>query len=166
MIARLFGLTAGMIGLLVTVGCWSDDGLDTRYPVTGTVTYKEKPLEKGLITFTPDNSSDGRGSSGTIKDGSYTLTTNTPDDGAFPGKYNVTITDVVVDMNAATAETEKAAKKGGVKAMPGMIDPAMLAKVSKKAKNNVPAKYSKAATSNLKAEVKAENNTINFALTD
>jgi hypothetical protein len=166
MIARWFGLMVGMIGLFTMIGCWSDDGLDTRYPVTGTVTYKEKPLEKGLITFTPDSNSEGRGSSGTIKDGNYTLTTNMPDDGAFPGKYNVTIADLAVDMNAAAAETAKAAKKGGIEAMPGMVDPAMIAKVSKKAKNNVPAKYSKAATSNLKAEVKAENNIINFALTD
>lgn len=168
MIARWAGLMAGMIGLFTMIGCWSDDGLDTRYPVAGTVTYKGKGLEKGSISFTPERPDAGRGATGTIKDGGYSLTTNTPDDGAFPGKYNVTITDLAIDMNAAAADLQKQAAKGGrkIQIAPGTVDPAMVAKMAKKAKSNVPLKYTKAATSKLQAEVKAETNTINFALTD
>jgi len=168
MIARWFGLPVGMIGLAVVVGCWSDDGLEARYAVSGTVTYQGKPLKRGSIAFIPANQAD-RGATGSIQeDGTYTLTTNTPNDGAFPGKYKVTIADLAVDIDAVKAAMKKQMAKSGARGpiAEGTIDPAMAAKFAKKAKSNVPIKYTKTATTTLSADVKTENNTIDFELTD
>lgn len=152
------------LGLLGIVAC-SDDGLDKRYPVSGTVTYNGKPLEKGSINFVPD-APEGRGALGEIKDGSYTLTTQSPGDGAFPGKYSVTITDLNVDLGAAEAATKELAAKKKVEMSSPMIDQAEAAKALKSAKNTVPGKYAQIDSSGLKAEVKAQSNTFDFALTD
>ncbi len=150
-------------GLLVAVGC-SDDGLGKRYSVSGTVTYKGQPLPKGSINFTSEKA-DGRGATGEIKNGSYTLTTQNPGDGAFEGGYLVTITDLVVDFAAADEESKKQAEKAHV-AAPVMPDQAAVAKAVSNAKNSVPPKYSTSATSGLKATVKAESNKIDFTLED
>ena len=71
--------------LAIAAGCGEDDGIGTRYPVTGNVTYNGKPVESGMITFTPDNPDAGRVATGNIRDGYYSLTTLAPDDGALPG---------------------------------------------------------------------------------
>ena len=91
-------------GLLVASGC-SDDGLGKRYPVSGTVTYNGKPLEKGQINFLP-TAPDGRSASGDIQAGEYSLTTQTPGDGALPGKYRVTIIATDVDLTGAIAKQQ------------------------------------------------------------
>src|SRR5262249_1430926 len=62
--------------LLLAAGC-ADDGIPPRYPVSGTVTYKGQPLASGSINFIPESES-GRGATGTIIDGRYSLTTHAP----------------------------------------------------------------------------------------
>ena len=69
----------------------TDDGLGKRFPVSGTVTYNGKPLEKGAISFVPEDRG-GIGATGSIENGSYTLSTGGNNDGARAGKYKVTIT--------------------------------------------------------------------------
>ena len=81
---------------LFATGC-GDDGLGTRYPISGTVTYQGKNVPTGTINFIPDDPN-SRGASSEIKDGSYSLTTSTPGDGAFAGKYKVTIESMNVDL--------------------------------------------------------------------
>ena len=76
--------------LLVMTSCGTDDGFGKRYSVSGTVTYNGKPLEKGEISFVPDDPT-GVGATGTIENGSYTLSTGGNKDGARAGKYKVTI---------------------------------------------------------------------------
>lgn len=152
-----------LTGLLAIVGC-ADDGLDKRYPVSGTVTYLGKPLEKGSITFTPTNP-DGRGAVGEIKNGSYVLTTQTDGDGAFPGSYSVTIQDLNVDFSKAEADTKKAAEKANV-APTAMLDQVAVASAVNSAKSNIPAKYGQIDSSGLKAEVKSESNKFDFDLKD
>ena len=122
MISRRFAVALSTLGLLIVAGCWSDDGLAQRYPVSGTVSYKGKPLEKGTITFVPE-SPDGRGASGDIENGAFKLTTNTPGDGAFAGKYTVTVVDVLVDKAKAEAATKKLAEKAKVQYSGAMMDP-------------------------------------------
>lgn len=162
--SKIFSVSTVLVVVLV-VGCGGDD-LGKRYAVSGTITYKGKPLPKGSIAFISDKP-DGRGASGVIEDGKYQLTTQTANDGAFPGTYQITINDIVVDTAAAEAETKKLAAKKNVQiGLPGMVDPAQQAKALRKAANNVPAKYVSAATSGLKAEVKASSNKIDFELTD
>ena len=150
-------------GFLTVLGC-SDDGLGARNPVSGTVTYKGEPLAKGTITFMTE-AGGGRGAMGEIKDGKYTMTTQTPGDGAFAGTYGVTIVDLVIDAAAATKETnDRAAKEK--KDAPVMPDQAAMGKALANAKNTVPPKYQTPQTSGLKAEVKSGSNTLNYDLVD
>jgi hypothetical protein len=59
--------------------------------VSGKVTYQGKPVPKGTITFLTDDPK-GRNATGEIgPDGSYTLQTEEPRDGAQLGEYRVTI---------------------------------------------------------------------------
>ena len=74
-------LTAG--GLIALASCGTDDTFGKRYPVSGTVTYNGKPLEKGRIGFFPDDPK-GVGAAGDIENGSYTLSTGGGGDGAVP----------------------------------------------------------------------------------
>lgn len=162
--ARSLATTLALAGLLGILGC-SDDGLDKRYPVSGTVTYNGKPLESGSINFVPE-AVGGRGAVGEIKNGAYTLTTQTPGDGAFPGKYSVTVVALAIDTSQAEAETKKLAAKSKVEYDGPMLDQAALGKALKNAKSNVPAKYGQIDTSGFKAEVKTESNKFNFELKD
>ena len=168
MIIRSSVFVFSLLGLLFVVGC-GGDGLDTRYPVSGTVTYKQKPVEKGMISFVPE-APEGRGASSEIKDGAYNLTTNTPGDGAFPGRYKVTVTSK--DTEAAKAKAEVAIRKLAAKAKVqvdtshGIPDPAMMGKALQTAKSNVPTKYASSATFGSQSGSQAETNTISFELKD
>jgi hypothetical protein len=141
------------IGFLLIPGC-SDDGLGTRYPVSGTVTYQDKPLEKGRITFNAAGP-DARTASGEIEHGSYRLTTFTDGDGAMPGKYKVAITAKDADYGKLIEKSQ-----GGI---PHQRD---VMKVNQQAKRLIPAKYELDKTSGLEREVKPESNTFDFALSD
>lgn len=78
--------------LVVLASCGeTDDGLGKRYPVSGTVTYNGNPLEKGEISFVTGDVSKNFGATGTITNGSYTLSMGGEGDGAQPGQYKVTI---------------------------------------------------------------------------
>jgi hypothetical protein len=147
------------VGICLLPGCGDDSGLGKRYPVYGTVTYKDSPVEAGRISFLPVDSknADQRAAAGEITNGSYSLTTHTDGDGALPGDYFVTIESKLVD-NSKVLETVK--KYGGG----GRQDD--VAKASAKAKNLIPGKYQLAETSKLKATVKAESNKLDFPLTD
>lgn len=145
--------------VIAIIGCSGGDGLDKRYAVSGKVTYKGAPVAYGQINFMPDKP-EGRGATGQIKDGEYSLTTLEPGDGAFPGSYSVTVDAKKADFSEAEAEAKK---KGSTSAF---IPQDMVAKANAKAKNAVPDKYGVLSTSPLKAEVKTQSNTINFDLTD
>jgi hypothetical protein len=159
MTARALILLASSIAL---VGC-SDDGLAKRYPVSGTVTYKGQPLAKGEITLMPTDPA-GRGGVGVITDGAYQITTQTPNDGAFPGDYNVLVTALDIDKSAADAATKKSAEKAKVEA--SQPDQAAMAKALATAKSSIPTKYGQVASSGLKAKVEQKSNTFNFDLVD
>ena len=147
------------LATLMLSGC-SDDGLGRRYKVSGSITYKGAPVEKGMIMFISD-APDGRGATGMIEKGSYTLQTQEPGDGAFPGTYKVTVTSKTPDLAAAA---DAAKKKGATSAyVPGEFVTATL----KKAKDEVPTKYGTLnPNNNLSATVKESSNTINFELVD
>jgi len=140
----------------IAVGCGEDDGIGTRYPVTGNVTYDGKPVASGTITFNPDNPDAGRVATGIIRDGYYSLTTMANDDGALPGPYKVAIVAKDED-DSVKVDT----KKGG-----GSRNPANVIKVAKAAKDLIPKKYISIATSELTAVVKEQTNSIPFDLKD
>ena len=139
--------------LLVASGC-SDDGLPKRYAVSGTVTYNGKPLERGQVNFLP-TAPEGRPASGDIEAGAYSLMTQTPGDGAMPGKYRVTIIATDVDLTDAIAK-----QQGGIPSQQDVM------KAQRKAKRKIPAKYDDPAKSGLEREVKEQSNTFDFPLAD
>ncbi|MCC7419283.1 MAG: hypothetical protein IT428_03270 [Planctomycetaceae bacterium] len=53
-------------------GCSKSESLQ-RAEVSGTVTWKDQPIEDGEIVFTPDESTKAPPGSGVIKDGKYQL---------------------------------------------------------------------------------------------
>ena len=96
--------TAALLLIITAPGC-GDDGFGRRYKVHGTVTYRSQPVESGLMTFDPVESQ-ARGervATGTIRNGSYTLSTADNDDGAFPGSYRVTIRSRAADYTQVAA---------------------------------------------------------------
>jgi hypothetical protein len=79
-------LALGFAGVILS-GCGGGDS-DGPPAVAagGSVTFAGKPIKKGVIHFQPEK---GRPASGVIKDGKFTLTTYTEDDGAVVGKHKV-----------------------------------------------------------------------------
>jgi hypothetical protein len=73
---------------IVASGC---GGNAKTSPVTGRVTYKDKPVAKASVSFTPVEGATPAASGVTDEDGRFTLSTFGIDDGALPGNYQVAI---------------------------------------------------------------------------
>ncbi len=153
--------TAGL--LVIAASCGSDDSFGKRYPVSGTVTYNGAPLEKGQISFVPEDAKTGVGATGEIQAGAYALSTAGGNDGARAGKYKVTITSKEDSSEAAKAAFEKDTK-GAAKL--DFVPRQFAAKAAANAKSLIPAGYGDTRTTTLTAEVKEETNTIPFELSD
>jgi hypothetical protein len=152
------------------VGCGDSSGLAKRYPVSGTVTYHGKPLERGTISFAPADGK-GRAAGGAITDGRYSLTTQDPDDGALPGKYRVGILAKEADPSKVDLKIKKlrggATTEAEKKAMAAVYPQKVAARAAAAAKNLIPARYSSPETSGLTVEVKEQSNTgVDFELKD
>ena len=147
---RRGGLMVLILGLLA--GC-SDDDLGQRYPVSGHVTRRGQPLTEGTINFQPVEASKGRAATGAIQsDGSYTLTTKDPDDGALAGDYRVIISLANVDISK-------------VGRMPNGI-PILNQPKKVVVKNLVSPKYSDPSRTVLKFKVEPHSNTYDIDLTE
>jgi len=150
---------AGLVGLglLAVAGCGGDEsGIARRYSVSGKVTYKGTPVEKGTIVFEPSDFAKGKVASGTIENGPYTLsTTGDSKDRALPGDYKVVIISRVVDMSKVEAN-----RGGGA----GRQDDVF--KAEKKAQRLIPKKYERSDTSGLSAKVEERSLSKDFDLTD
>jgi hypothetical protein len=158
---KLVGIAVGLAATAVIVGCGGDDsGLNTRYKVSGTVKYKGQPVPKGNIVFEPTNPPmpQGRVANGTIENGSYNLTTSTPNDGALAGEYKVII--MSSDLDVADV-----AKKQGHGGLLHQGDETHVAAI-KASKNPLPEKYAQSDKTPLKAKVEARSMTIDFPLED
>jgi hypothetical protein len=85
-------ITAAGALLLCGLACSSGEGVRTPLiAVKGKVTYKGKPLTKGLIRFEPDGY--GRKARGQLQaDGTFVLTTEKEGDGVVAGHHQVSIT--------------------------------------------------------------------------
>lgn len=155
----LVAITTGFItlSLIAVIGCSSDDtGLGRRYPVSGTVKYNGEPVPKGSVTFEPV-SKDGRHATGTIENGSYSLSTSGAEgEGALPGDYKVIVISTTVDMRDLAKQSSGPVHQGGPE----------FQKIVKNAKDLVPKKYSRSDTSDLTVKVEAKTNTIPLELKD
>jgi hypothetical protein len=149
--------------LLIVAAC-SGDELARRYPVSGKVAYKGEPVAKGTISFVPEDK-EGRGASGTIENGSYSLTTHSPGDGAFPGKYTVVVDTRQKDEAAEKAAAAKFAKEHKIEGLQ-VVPQEVQAKFAAQAKGTTPIKYVSAQSSDIKVTVEPHSNTINVELKD
>jgi hypothetical protein len=82
--------------ILLLIGLFSGCGTGV-YPVEGRVVWSDgsptTELNNSIVLF--ENAAANTSAQGQIKpDGSFTLTTNTPDDGALPGEHRVAIIEV------------------------------------------------------------------------
>jgi hypothetical protein len=78
------------IAMLLLAGCGSNSDLPPTASASGQVMYQGKPLNVGTVTFHPE----GVGNPGVgllQQDGTFTISTYAPGDGAVLGKHAVTI---------------------------------------------------------------------------
>lgn len=136
------GVGRAFLGLLIAAmfalsGCGEKTG---TIPISGNVTYQDKPLSGARVVFTPK--SGGRPADGlTDSNGTYRLGTFMAGDGALAGEYTVTISksDVDVSQPPSTEITDGAA-----------YEPVS----AEAAKSQIPARYA-SPTSGLKAIIEA-----------
>ena len=127
------------LALVCGIGCAEPSGL---LPVSGTVSFKGKPLDQGAIQFLPLEGSPTESGAG-IKEGEYSIPA---ENGLAPGKYKVTV----------FSYDESGAKEPDTTTMPGDT-------VGVQFKERIPAKYNTETI--LKAEVVAgETNVFDFQL--
>jgi hypothetical protein len=110
--------------------------------VSGKVTYKDKPVTKGTVSFMATEPTRRNATGELDANGYYQLQTESPGDGAELGDYNVTIyshEEQILDYTP---------------------------KVPVKPQRAVPEKYEDPKTSGLKRTVKSGPNTFDFPLTD
>lgn len=88
---------------LFSTGCGSSEGYQgDLVPVSGKMTFKGRPLTKGVVKFDPGD--DGKVAKGELQpDGSFTLSTFKTGDGAAAAHHRVTVSGT---------GSEAAAKKG------------------------------------------------------
>ncbi len=71
--------------MLLVAGCESSP---RRYPIQGTITYQNAPLDEGTITFSPVDNAKAPTGVASIAEGKYALPA---DKGLVPGSYRVSI---------------------------------------------------------------------------
>jgi hypothetical protein len=121
--------------LALALGCNSRrPALPQAYPVRGKVVLADgTPVRTGRVVFHPRDNPAGIEAFGDIRnDGSFDLTTYQLHDGAVPGAYVVTIDPFTY-------------VKGNPEILPG---------------NRIPRRYTETETSDLLAEVKAQDNAL------
>ena len=142
-----FALSFGTCFALVLAGCGGEAGIAR---VSGRITYKGKPVEKGEIFFTPEEPGK-RGSQGLIdSSGNYTLSTYGSGDGAYVGKHKVNIISQGPDKPIPPKMKGRMMEED----MQGTGDPL------------IPRKYFSTQTSGLSAEVANKSNQVDFDLQD
>jgi hypothetical protein len=123
-------------------------------PVRGRVTYNGKPVTTGKIWFYPEN---GRPALGVLaEDGTYTLTTDRPGDGALVGTHRVAIQSTTVGPGSMVPKSREEEVALSQKGHPGTW------LVAGKVEWLVPEKYCRPETSGLTAKVEDTNNEINL----
>jgi len=140
--ANVFALTCALaiVATSTVPGCGSSG--PEMASVSGKVTYNGKPVPVGTVVFQAKDPN-GRNATGAIgSDGSYTLQTEKPGDGALLGEYNVSISAI----------------EGGEVAL-DYVPPKPI-----KPKRLVPEKYENPETSGLTRKVESGSNTFNFDL--
>lgn len=93
---RASGDVRGLLGVVAMMALWSagcgvggaEGDSRPREPISGTVTFDGRPLEKGTIQFQPSSAAESVAAGGTISAGRFTIPRA---EGPVPGKYSVMI---------------------------------------------------------------------------
>ncbi|MBN9121092.1 MAG: carboxypeptidase regulatory-like domain-containing protein [Planctomycetes bacterium] len=86
---RFIARACGLLGVVLAAGCAGSG--TAPVPVSGELKLDGKPLAGAVVTFQPQ-APGGKAASGTVgADGTFRLTTDSPGDGAAPGKYKVVV---------------------------------------------------------------------------
>ena|SRR5262249_31418822 len=80
-----------LIATALVAGCSSGSNRPPTYPVSGTVTWKGKPVEAARVIFVPQSAVEAAAGI-TDAEGKYRLTTFVAGDGAQAGEYRVKVT--------------------------------------------------------------------------
>jgi hypothetical protein len=86
-------------------GCSSKPARPATYPVSGTVTWKSRPVEAARVVFVPTTSEAEAAAGVTDAAGKYQLTTFVAGDGAQAGEYRVKVSKY--DTKRATADEKQ-----------------------------------------------------------
>ena len=156
MAVRRLVFVLALMAAVPLVGCGDAPLLDGTSPVTGLVTYQGQPVEGATVVFTPEG--EGRAASGrTDASGRFEMTTLSPGDGVFPGKYRCAISKTEVTGGATREEVEQQTSASSTDQTPA--EPTV--------RELLPEKYKSPATSGLTAEVTESGpNDIVFDLVD
>lgn len=151
-------VAAGLTGIVLS-GCGPRSDRPVLAPVSGKVTYKDKPVAKAQVVFHPEKDGVRAGLGETDAEGRFTLWTYDPGDGAPVGMNKVTIT--------LRGPAEKGDLHPSVRPKGKEMGEAYYEQVGQMAgKPLLPEKYFTIATSGLTADVKAgQKNVFDFALT-
>lgn len=125
----------------IVAGCGSGD---PRLPVSGTVSWKGKPLDTGTVEFLPADPGISTQSTAVVTNGAF----NIPKEGGLvPGRYKVVV-----------SSPDPKTQQGPPDAPPGE-------RGGYPAKDRIPPEYSTAGKTKLTAEVKAgQENRFEFAV--
>ncbi len=172
MFSTKFRLGIGLIVVAGMIGCSGSGGDRPKTEkVSGTVTYKGKPVDGAVVKFISDDAAKPAAVGRTDASGKFTLMTFDSGDGAVVGTFKVAITKTKAPADNAIAVTSddpaamyEAAEKAG-------IDPfaegAGTSPESMETGSLLPEKYANAESSGLIANVTAGGkNDFTFALED
>jgi hypothetical protein len=143
----------------ISAGCSSRSGRPPTYPVTGTVTWKGKPLEAATVVYVPVTPGVEAASGITDAAGRYRLTTYVAGDGAQAGEYHVKVSKY--DLKKATQEEKQ--KFVSIEEEQKMVF-ARDELPTPPAKNTLPKKYESESTSGIGHTVTKGPNTRDISL--
>ena len=132
-------LCTAVAALLLAAGCSKTERLKV-YPVTGTVTYNNKPVEGATVVFHGAGPDSKPATGITDAEGKFKLTTYDTHDGAAAGKHAVSVTKYA----AAAASNESLSMEEAA---------AKTAVPPEAAKSEIPEKYSDPRTSKIELTV-------------
>lgn len=154
--ARFYGIV-GLTAVGLLAGCSKGPVRPPTYAVTGTVTFKDAPLEGAQVIFVPSGTGGQAATAITDASGKFSMGTYQAKDGAQEGDYRVKVikTDAKLPPAAGksitlTHEEEQAQYKEGPPAAPP--------------KSIIPKKYDNEGTSGISHKVTKEPTTLDIPL--
>ncbi|MFN7873975.1 MAG: carboxypeptidase-like regulatory domain-containing protein [Pirellula sp.] len=147
------------LAILITfaLGCNSNSNPKT-YKVSGTVTYKGKPVDDATVVFVPTKDKGFPATGVTDKAGNFLLTSFVSNDGAVPGAYSIKVSKL--DYKDADAANAQIFQNSEEESASYQLDEGS----TKPVKNLIPEKFSNPTTSGLTYTVPESESTYDIEL--